>query len=535
MTAPVRLRISTLEGFASALLLALGAAPQVACDGGVQVEDGSGGAGASQGNGGASGDTVTSTGDANPMTTGSGVGGSSTGVTTTAGTGVTTSVSSTGTGSGGGSGGCINPTPVIIEGIDTGLDSCQGGNYRRREAVECPVAPPDPNQCCVPACGDGYFCNTGGEVACGCTPLCHTDADCGPSELCMCGAQAGQCVPAGCTTGADCDPGQECTSWDTTQGCLYPAFECTTPADSCGGDLDCAAAGEYCSLQPDGHRACVPGGCAIGRPFLVDDAARVAPLTRRDDWCAALAPRVSDLEPETRARLGAAWEHIAVMEHASIAAFARFALQLLSLGAPPELLVRTQEAMRDETEHTRLAFALASAYRGAPVGPARLSIDGAVRGDFDVAELVRLTVREGCVGETVAALEAGEGEAAAEDPAVRAVLGTIAVDEKAHAELAWSAVRWALETYGGDVRSVLREEIAALETELAGGLLGVVLGEGDREMARLGVTTPAVRAVLRAETIRKVVLPCLHALMAEPTGERIEPATAIDEMLHHTA
>ena len=42
----------------------------------------------------------------------------------------------------------------------------------------------------------------------------------------------------------------------------------------------------------------------------------------------------------------------------------------------------------------------------------------------------RLLVREGCVGETVASLEAAECEASAEDPAIRAVLATIAADPR---------------------------------------------------------------------------------------------------------
>lgn len=522
MRSPTRLRLSTLDGFASALLLALGAAPHVGCGGGVEVEDGSGGAGgassasgtgttnASATNAASTGNTAASTGDTNPMTSGTGPS-TGTGEGTTVGP-VGSNATTTGAGgTGGGTGGCTNPTPLIVEGVDTGIDTCDGGNLRRRDALECPVSTLEPDTCCEPECGEGFFCSDAGEVACGCVPLCHTDADCQPTELCLCGSQGGQCVPAGCQTGADCDPGQECTSWDTSQGCLYPAFECTTPADTCGGDLDCTAAGEYCVVQPDGHRECQPGGCAIGRPFLVDEAARTAPLEVRGDWAQGVAA-ITDHDEALRARLAEAWEQVAAMEHASIAAFARFALQLLALGAPPDLIVRTHDAMRDETRHARLAFGLASAYRGAPIGPGRLAMDGAVLGEVDVAELVRLTIREGCVGETVAALEAGEGEAACEDPGVRDVLGVIAADERAHAELAWSAVRWALETFGDDVRGTVEAEIRLVERELHASRDLAPVHEDDRLLARHGVTTPTARARLRREALRKVVLPCLRGL-----------------------
>lgn len=138
-------------------------------------------------------------------------------------------------------------------------------------------------------------------------------------------------------------------------------------------------------LGPGGRqpRACVPGGCAIGRPFLVDGEARTAPLSRRLDWATAgVSPDLDGLDDVTRSELASAWERTAQMEHASIAAFARFSLQLLSLGAPADLIERTNKAMveRDPARARRAAFALASAYRKAPVGPGRLVADGALDG-----------------------------------------------------------------------------------------------------------------------------------------------------------
>jgi len=56
------------------------------------------------------------------------------------------------------------------------------------------------------------------------------------------------------------------------------------------------------------------------------------------------------------------------LEHASIAAFARFSLQLLSLGAPAGLIDDCTRALGDETAHARLCFQLASAYAGRAIG-----------------------------------------------------------------------------------------------------------------------------------------------------------------------
>jgi hypothetical protein len=131
------------------------------------------------------------------------------------------------------------------------------------------------------------------------------------------------------------------------------------------------------------------------------------------------------------------------MEHASIAAFARFSLQLLSLGAPPDLLTATQAAMADETAHARIAFGLASAYAGRPIGPGPLSLAGSLD-DVDAQSIVEGAIAEGCIGETIAALEAAEAAERASDPIVRSLLRRIADDEMRHAELAWRFVDWAL-------------------------------------------------------------------------------------------
>lgn len=337
----------------------------------------------------------------------------------------------------------------------------------------------------------------------------------------MCGPSGGICISAQCKTGADCSAGEECTTWDTTQGCLYYQFACTTPLDTCGGDLDCQVPGfyGYCAVQADGHRQCTGGGCAIGRPFLVDGEARTAPIAPRSDWAVAgISPNVAGLTDELRSELAAAWELIARMEHASIAAFARFSLQLLELGAPPDLIERTNQALVDETKHARAAFALAGAYRGRRVGPGALSAAGALDGGADVATVIGLVIQEGCVGETVAAVEAGEAEERAMDPAVRSVLSTVAGDESDHAELAWRTVRWALATFGDEVRAVVQAQIELLSREVQ-ALEETTLSPRSEVLLAHGVVSQELRATIRRSVLRRAVLPCLKALLDESVAE----------------
>jgi hypothetical protein len=404
--------------------------------------------------------------------------------------------------------------PILVNGIDTGIDVCAGGEYRRREAVTCPTNFPDTNPCCG-MCPDGMICSTGGEVACSCVTACTDDSQCGANELCMCGQTAGTCVSAKCKTGADCAPGEECKSWDTTLGCLYLEFACTTPTDTCEGDIDCSQQNSFCAVKPDGHRECTPGGCVIGRPFLVEDEARTAPPVRRIDWIeGGIRPSLDGIETSIRAELAAAWEQAARMEHASIAAFARSSLQLLALGAPPDLIERTNRAMADETRHARAAFALASAYRGEGIGPGSLPIAGALDEGSDIGAIIRLVIREGCVGETVAAVEAGEGEEKAMDPVVRDVLGMIASDESEHAELAWRTVRWALGAFGDEVRTAVLKEIELIEAELRGHP-AASRSPRDEVLLRHGIVTSAARGPMRRAVLRSAVLPCLNALLED--------------------
>jgi hypothetical protein len=58
---------------------------------------------------------------------------------------------------------------------------------------------------------------------------------------------------------------------------------------------------------------------------------------------------------EDRSRLAHIWIETALGEHASVAAFARFVLHLLSLGTPPDLLLDAIQAMEDEVHHARLS------------------------------------------------------------------------------------------------------------------------------------------------------------------------------------
>jgi hypothetical protein len=251
----------------------------------------------------------------------------------------------------------------------------------------------------------------------------------------------------------------------------------------------------------------------------------LAEIETRCDWSnAAIRPTLTGLSPLQRAELSAHWARLGQMEHASIAAFARFNLQLLSLGAPGELIEACNRALADETAHTRLCFALASEYGGAPLGPARLDIVHCFE-DTTLEGIMKLVLREGCLGETVAALQAVEAAGMATEPAVKSTLSRIARDEQAHAELAFKFLAWALTQSSPETCAKLENEAQrALDEFEAAALAQPSVPQRD-SLASDGIIGAEALRTIHLSAVREVVEPLLSAILqqaanANHRGER---------------
>lgn len=201
------------------------------------------------------------------------------------------------------------------------------------------------------------------------------------------------------------------------------------------------------------YEICKGQEAPCGRPLLDDrGASRVASTQGRADWAGAA---VDPLPTAARD----AWLADALLEHASVAAFSRFALELMAIGAPASFVEEAHRAALDEIEHARLAFALASA-PGAPLGPGALSLDHLPLRQ-DVADVVRAAAEECCCGETFAAQVALQALAECTHPGARRALERIAADEARHAELGWRFVAWAVAHHGAVALEAARAGIDA--------------------------------------------------------------------------
>jgi len=296
-----------------------------------------------------------------------------------------------------------------------------------------------------------------GGVALGALPLACNSVDASKEDVkpsCSSGSPEVQCFAPGTThfnTGESLDPPPPPTAQFDANNCQVRE----QVRDGC-----CIAATTGPELI-DGE--CCYGFCTgvcCGRPLCIDGEARVAPVVTRRDWAEPLEVELAGLSARERATLALEWQKDAQLEHASVASFARFILDLLAFGAPAELVEAAQRAMSDEIEHARLCFGLASAYGGVPLGPSALNLQG-VAPSGSLAAAAAAAVREGCINETIAALAATRQVERASDPTVRAVLARIARDEANHAELAWRFVHWALTTGGAVVRASVQAALRA--------------------------------------------------------------------------
>jgi hypothetical protein len=309
--------------------------------------------------------------------------------------------------------------------------------------------------CVMPPTGESATCAANACPACGAGEVCapfYARAALGEDQV----PTPGVAPPRSSTAGVDCFP-----MVGTTKTTYHPD---SSPCRM-GSTTSCVVEdGDWVCSTPStnmGHHMC-------GRALYVDAVPALASNAASGGW----SPSVSvDLGLDGRSNMGVdAWARripeIAFEEHASIAAFARTIAELLALGAPHALVAETAAALTDEIEHARLAFELAN-QAGAAVDPG--PFPGAVApltGRVDLREaLLDDVVRGGCVGETLAVLEALawrerlRGGAAAER--TRAFLDRVVEDETRHAALAFKTAAWLIQSAPGGDRARLRDTALA--------------------------------------------------------------------------
>ena len=187
-----------------------------------------------------------------------------------------------------------------------------------------------------------------------------------------------------------------------------------------------------------------PSCIAVGRPFIVDGEMTVASLSVMNSWVSEKHASI-ELALDIRNEVIAHWKKAAQEEHASIASFSRLTMQLMALGAPPELLHASIQAQSDELSHAKACLHVVSLLSGTSYGFDGMRIAGAQAQEPTLNQLLVDSILEGCINETLAAAEAAYLSKECTHSKISKVLKAIAKDEEQHAALGWKIVAWCIE------------------------------------------------------------------------------------------
>ena len=198
-----------------------------------------------------------------------------------------------------------------------------------------------------------------------------------------------------------------------------------------------------------------------GRPYTLEGSSLRSPLSAE---CSTSDGWVSSIATETNANISSSavkaatsqWLNAAQDEHASVASFSKFSIQLLAVAAPSHLVELSHRAALQEIEHAKLCFKAAVMIQGKGsevMGPGKFP-EHSLEISSDLREVASSTAKEGAIGETNAAITAAvrynlfqelESREISSELAshISRSLKQIMMEEAEHAALAWRTLQWA--------------------------------------------------------------------------------------------
>ncbi len=198
-------------------------------------------------------------------------------------------------------------------------------------------------------------------------------------------------------------------------------------------------------------------------PVLPGAAWTVPPPSRsarpRHDAGRLDAAALDGIPVALRGPLAARFRENGRTEHASVGAFARLSLDLMTLGAPPKLLADASRDALDEIHHAELCFGLARALDGTPQSPGPLTaptseLVGRPRHEA-LATLAVDSLFDGALHEGLSARVLAVLAKRCEVPAIATILATLAADEGRHAAHAWDVLDYCVAEGGPFVEAAV--------------------------------------------------------------------------------
>ncbi len=137
----------------------------------------------------------------------------------------------------------------------------------------------------------------------------------------------------------------------------------------------------------------------------------------------------------------------------------------------------------------------------------------------NLEELVRGAVREGCVGETYAALAASRALEGCDDPATRTVLEILARDELAHAAFAFRVLVWAIEVGGITTRNHAAHAYTLARRQLLAEPTSAKALEPDDSLRAYGRLPDGDLGAIAQVTVAEILDPAMEKLFRGPTAD----------------
>jgi len=179
------------------------------------------------------------------------------------------------------------------------------------------------------------------------------------------------------------------------------------------------------------------------------------------------------MDESARRALANKWHESAKFEHASVASFSKFSLQLMAAGAPFYLIQQAHLAAIQELNHAKLCLQIAALIRpcdrAVQFGGLPLS---SIQIESGLAELALETSVEAATNELFAAFQAALARQHVTDGGpIGHTLEVIMKEETEHAALAWNTLRWTLDEAArrADDGAEMQRVVRAIERGLLQG------------------------------------------------------------------
>jgi hypothetical protein len=250
-------------------------------------------------------------------------------------------------------------------------------------------------------------------------------------------------------------------------------------------------------------------GFGHGRPFRIKGTPVVSKVSSSSEWSTRDVKRY-DLPYESRIALEAVWLDSASKEHASVPAFSKLSLQLIALGAPPDLISKVFIAAGQEITHAELCFSVATSVSGRPWSPGAMPQILGERSDFESLESMILECFvDGCLMEAMSAAHAHASAQLAEEIDIKRVFSVIAEDEKSHAELSWEILNFLLTKVGSAMQERLFSEFRVMKSrpvpEFYPAHINLMIEKADSEsLRRFGILPKDEADNLWAQTLQGI-------------------------------